>query len=78
MPAFAAAVSTSILTTVLSGAVALLAAAPAAAAPDKAAMKDATAKCRAQVKERAHFEAMSLLARHRAVKKCVDDTLGSH
>jgi len=78
MSGFATAVSTSILTAVLSSAVALLAAAPAAAAPDKAAIKDATAKCRAQVEERAHFEAMSLLARHRAVRKCVDDTLASH
>jgi stress-induced morphogen len=55
---------------------------PAAAAPtsdaDKAAAKDATAKCRAQVKEQAHFEEMSLYARHKLVKKCVKDMLAGH
>jgi short-subunit dehydrogenase involved in D-alanine esterification of teichoic acids len=52
---------------------------PAAAAPmsdaDKAAMKRATATCRAQVKEQARFNEMSLFARHKLVKKCVDETL---
>jgi stress-induced morphogen len=57
-------------------------AAPATAAAtsdaDKAAAKDATAKCRAQVKEKAHFEEMSLYARHKLVKKCVKDMLAGH
>jgi len=50
---------------------------PAAATPgaDKAALKQATATCKAQVKEQAHFEEMSLYARHKLVKKCVKDTL---
>ena len=56
--------------------------APAAAAPmsdaDKAAMKDATVKCKAQVKEQANFEDMSLYARHKAVKKCVKEMLAGH
>jgi hypothetical protein len=50
----------------------------AAADADKAAAKDATAKCRAQVKEQARFEEMSLYARHKLVKKCVKDTLAGH
>jgi len=56
--------------------------APAAAAPtsvaDKAAQKKATADCRAQVKERAKYEEMSWYARHKAVKKCVQETLAGH
>jgi len=52
---------------------------PAAAAPmsdaDKAAVKQATAACRAQVKEQAHFEEMSWYARHKLVKNCVKETL---
>lgn len=49
--------------------------ASAAAAPDKAAVQDATAKCKAQVKEQAKFQEMSLMAKHKAVKKCVSDIL---
>jgi hypothetical protein len=52
---------------------------PAGAAPmsdaDKAALKQATATCRAQVKEQARFEEMSWYARHELVKKCVNETL---
>ena len=52
---------------------------PAAAAPmadaDKAALKQATAKCRAQVKEQARFEEVSWYARHKLVKKCINETL---
>jgi hypothetical protein len=55
---------------------------PASAAPtsdaDKAAMKKATADCKAQVKEQAKFQEMSWWARHKAVKKCVTDTLAAH
>ena len=53
---------------------------PAAATPgpDKAALKQATATCKTQVKEQAHFEEMSLYARHKLVKKCVKDTLAGH
>jgi len=46
-----------------------------AAASDKAAVQDATAKCKAQVKEQAKFQEMSLMAKHKAVKKCVSDIL---
>ena len=42
---------------------------------DKAALKQATATCRAQVKEQARFEEMSWYARHKLVKKCVNETL---
>jgi stress-induced morphogen len=55
---------------------------PAAAAPmsdaDKAAMKKANDSCKAQVKEEAHFHEMSWWARHKAVKKCVNDMLAGH
>jgi hypothetical protein len=61
----------------VSGGAMLAAAAPTSDA-DKAAMKDATAKCRAQIKEQARFEEMSLWARHKAVKKCVHDSLAGH
>jgi len=42
---------------------------------DKAALKQATATCRAQVKEQARFEEMSWYARHKLVKKCINETL---
>jgi hypothetical protein len=52
---------------------------PAGAAPmpgaDKVALKQATATCRAQVKEQARFEEMSWYARHKLVKECVSETL---
>jgi hypothetical protein len=52
---------------------------PAGVAPmsdaDKADVKQATAKCRAQVKEQARFEESSLYTRHKLVKKCVNETL---
>jgi hypothetical protein len=54
---------------------------PAAAATDAdkaAALKQATATCRAQVKEQAKFQDMSLYARHKAVKKCVQDATAGH
>jgi len=46
--------------------------------PDKAAVKQATATCRAEVKERAKYNEMSLWAQHRVVKKCVADALAKH
>ncbi len=42
---------------------------------EKAAVKQATATCKAQVKEQARYKEMSWLERHRLVKKCVDETL---
>jgi hypothetical protein len=73
------ALSVGILAVVLMSGTAFVAS-PAAAAPDadKAAAKDATAKCRAQVKEQARFEELSLYARHKLVKKCVKDMLAGH
>ena len=81
----------SLVTTALSsGAVALLliggtasTMTPAAAAPitaaEKAAQKKATAECKAEIKEKAKYEAMSWYARHKAVKNCVREKLaGSH
>jgi len=50
----------------------------AADQPDKAAMKQATATCRAEVKDRAKYNEMSLWAQHKAVKKCVADALAKH
>ena len=46
--------------------------------PDKAAVKQATATCRAEVKEHAKYNEMSLWAQHKAVKKCVADALAKH
>jgi hypothetical protein len=56
------------------GNVSLAAAAPPSAA-DKAALKQATDTCKAQVKEQAKFNEMSLWARHKAVKNCIKDAL---
>ena len=46
--------------------------------PDKAAVKQATATCRTEVKDRAKYNEMSLWAQHKAVKKCVADALAKH
>jgi hypothetical protein len=43
-----------------------------------AALKQATADCRAQVKEQAKYNEMSWYARHKAVKNCVKETLAKH
>jgi hypothetical protein len=45
---------------------------------DKAAVKQATATCRAEVKEHAKYNEMSLWAQHKAVKKCVTEALAKH
>lgn len=45
---------------------------------DKAAMQKATADCKAQVKEQARLNEMSLLARRKAVQSCVKDALAKH
>ena len=52
--------------------------AKAADQPDKAAVKQATATCRAEVKEHAKYNEMSLWAQHKAVKKCVAEALAKH
>ena len=52
--------------------------AKAADQPDKAAVKQATATCRADVKEHAKYNEMSFWAQHKAVKKCVADALAKH
>jgi len=74
--------SAGIVALALSGAD-ILTATPLAAAPmsdaDKAALKQATDSCKAEVKEQAKYEAMSWWARHKAVKKCIKDTVaGGH
>ena len=46
--------------------------------PVKAAVKQVTATCRAEVKERAKCNEMSLWAQHKAVKKCVTEALAKH
>ena len=40
---------------------------------DKAALKKATAECRAQVKEYARYHETSWYGRHKRVKKCIAD-----
>ncbi len=62
----------------VAGAAGAAKAATATTDADKAALNKATATCKAQVKEQAHFEAMSWFARHKLVKKCVKDTLAGH
>jgi hypothetical protein len=52
--------------------------AKAADQPDKAAAKQATATCRAEVKEHAKYNEMSLWAQHKAVKKCVTEAMAKH
>ena len=42
---------------------------------DKVATKQAAATCRVQVKEQARFEEISLYARHKLAKKCINETL---
>jgi hypothetical protein len=46
-------------------------------AADKAARKQATATCRAQVKEQANYKEMSWYARHKAVRSCAKDALAN-
>ena len=50
----------------------------AADQPDKAAVKQATATCRGEVKEHAKYNEMSLWAQHKAIKRCVADALAKH
>lgn len=45
---------------------------------DKAALKQATDACKAQVKEQAQFHEMSWYAKHKAVKNCIKETLAHH
>ena len=52
--------------------------ADAADQPDKEAVKQATATCRAEVKERAKYHEMSWYAQHKAVKNCVKGALAKH
>ena len=52
--------------------------AKAADQSDKSAVKQATATCRAEVKEHAKYNEMSLWAQHKAVKKCVVEALAKH
>jgi hypothetical protein len=56
----------------------LLGVASAQEKPDKAAVAQATATCRAEVKQHAKYNEMSLWAQHKAVKKCVADALAKH
>jgi hypothetical protein len=77
MSQFVRALSAGIIAAALVGGIFTAAAAPMSDA-DKAAMKQATDTCKAQVKEQAQFHEMSLWARHKAVKKCVSDALAHH
>jgi hypothetical protein len=49
--------------------------AAAATDPDKAALEQATATCKAQVKEYARFNETSWYARHKMVKSCIKDAI---
>ena len=50
----------------------------AASDADKAALQQATASCRAQVKEQARYNAMSWYAKRKAAKNCIKKTLAEH
>ena len=50
----------------------------AADQPHKPVLNPATATCRAEVKEHAKYNEMSLWAQHKAVKKCVAEALAKH
>jgi hypothetical protein len=52
--------------------------AASARAADPAAVKAATATCKAQVDEQARYNEMSWIAKRKAVKKCVADTVAGH
>jgi hypothetical protein len=54
-----------------------LVAAPATAA-DPAAVKAATATCKAQINEQARYNEMSWVAKRKAIKKCVADMTAGH
>jgi hypothetical protein len=45
---------------------------------DKAALKDYTATCKAEIKEQAKYQEMSWFAQHKAVKACVSDLQSRH
>ena len=60
------------------GAVSMPTQVSAASDGDKPALADATAKCKAQVKEQSQFQETSWYARHKMVKKCVDEALTKH
>jgi hypothetical protein len=47
----------------------------AATDADKAALQQATATCKAQVKDYARFNETSWYARHKMVKSCIKDAL---
>lgn len=49
--------------------------ATAAASADKAPLQQATAACRAQIKEYAHYHEMSWYSRSKAIKACIKDAL---
>jgi hypothetical protein len=49
-----------------------------AAAADDAAIKQATATCKAQINEQAKFQEMSVYAKRKAIKKCVADATAGH
>jgi hypothetical protein len=50
-------------------------AAAAQTGADKAALQEATASCKAQVKEHAKYNETSWWQRHKMLKKCVNDAL---
>jgi hypothetical protein len=45
---------------------------------DKAALKDYTTTCRAEVKEQAKYQEMSWYVQYKAVKTCVKDLQSRH
>ncbi len=81
MPRTATALSACIVMIVVLSATALMPAVAVAATmsdADKAALKQATDTCKAQVKEQAQFNEMSWYAKHKAVKNCIKETLAHH
>jgi hypothetical protein len=50
----------------------------ASAASDADALKQATATCKADVKEQARYHEMSWWTQHKAVKNCIKEALAKH
>ena len=64
-----------VVTTAIVGAVAYAPISAAAATADNAALKKATADCKAQVKGYTKYHETSWYARHKMVKKCVAEAM---
>jgi hypothetical protein len=75
---FTSALSVSTIVVVIAGCALASVAQAAMSDADKAALKDYTATCKAEIKEQAKYQEMSWYAQHKAVKNCVKDLQSRH